>query len=26
VRPAGPVSSWVEEAGWLEDAILDHQT
>ena len=26
VRPAGPVSSWVEEAGWLADAILDHQT
>ena len=25
VRPAGPVSSWVEEAGWLADAILDHQ-
>jgi hypothetical protein len=26
VRPAGPVASWVEEAGWLADAILDHQT
>jgi probable F420-dependent oxidoreductase len=26
VRPAGPVSSWVEEAAWLADAILDLQT
>jgi alkanesulfonate monooxygenase SsuD/methylene tetrahydromethanopterin reductase-like flavin-dependent oxidoreductase (luciferase family) len=26
VRPAGPVASWVEEAGWLADAILDRQT
>ncbi len=26
LRPAGPVGSWVEEAGWLADAILDHQT
>jgi probable F420-dependent oxidoreductase len=26
VRPAGPVTSWVEEAAWLADAILDLQT
>lgn len=26
VRPAGPVGSWVEEAAWLADAILDLQT
>ena len=26
VRPAGPVASWAEEAGWLADAILDLQT
>ena len=26
VRPAGPVSSWTEEAAWLADAILDLQT
>ncbi len=26
VRPAGPVSSWTEEAAWLSDAILDLQT
>lgn len=26
VRPAGGVGSWVEEAGWLADAILDLQT
>jgi probable F420-dependent oxidoreductase len=26
VRPAGPVASWAEEAGWLGDAILDLQT
>ncbi len=26
VRPAGPVSSWVQEAAWLADAILDLQT
>jgi probable F420-dependent oxidoreductase len=26
VRPAGPVSSWAEEAAWLSDAILDLQT
>lgn len=26
VRPAGPVASWDEEAGWLADAILALQT
>ncbi|HTU96715.1 MAG TPA: LLM class flavin-dependent oxidoreductase [Solirubrobacteraceae bacterium] len=26
VRPAAPVTSWVEEAAWLADAILDLQT
>ena len=26
VRPAGTVTSWDEEAGWLADAILDLQT
>ena len=26
VRPAGPVSSWVQESEWLADAILDLQT
>jgi probable F420-dependent oxidoreductase len=26
VRPAEPVASWAEEAGWLADAILDLQT
>ena len=26
VRPAEPVQSWAEEAGWLADAILDLQT
>jgi probable F420-dependent oxidoreductase len=26
VRPAGPVASWIEEADWLADAILDLQT
>jgi probable F420-dependent oxidoreductase len=26
VRPAHPVESWAEEAGWLADAILDLQT
>lgn len=26
VRPAGPVSSWAEEAAWLADTILDLQT
>jgi probable F420-dependent oxidoreductase len=26
VRPASPVRSWVEEAGWLADTILDLQT
>ena len=26
VRPAGPVSSWVQESAWLADAILDLQT
>lgn len=26
VRPAGPVTSWAEEAAWLGEAILDLQT
>jgi alkanesulfonate monooxygenase SsuD/methylene tetrahydromethanopterin reductase-like flavin-dependent oxidoreductase (luciferase family) len=26
VRPAGSVTSWDDEAGWLADAILDLQT